>query len=404
LWLRTWLAARSDPEAALAEWDQLAKAEEETLAQFPDQTDNPLILSLLRQQVDLLERLKRKEEALGVMRRMVELEKGKSASLSELVEWLVRHEAWPVIDDLARRFSAVFEQDPLLLYTLAQARDVQGRHDLAEETAARARACNSGDAQSHYVVAYTLRDRGFTKWAELEYRYTIDLGPPGSPYTLVSRWALAEMLHDREAELAAGQVLEPAVTAMEENLRQGHPEQNVRRDPAEIKARMHYFFACHFGQQKDRSKQVEHLDAGIRAYALDADVLIALYRMPDRTTAERAKVREQIAEAAAAFRQQLAAAADEDDIAMACNQLAWLVANTEGDQAEALRSSHRSLELKPNEAGYLDTLGRCYYAQGDLDNAIKYQSQAVALEPHSGQLKRQLKFFQDELARKKSSS
>jgi hypothetical protein len=48
----------------------------------------------------------------------------------------------------------------------------------------------------------------------------------------------------------------------------------------------------------------------------------------------------------------------------------------------------------------LDTLGRCYYAAGDLENAVKYQSQAVKLDQHSGQMRRQLEFFQKELAAK----
>ena len=32
--------------------------------------------------------------------------------------------------------------------------------------------------------------------------------------------------------------------------------------------------------------------------------------------------------------------------------------------------SRRSLELRPNYYGYLDTLGRCYYTSGDLANAL----------------------------------
>ena len=64
--------------------------------------------------------------------------------------------------------------------------------------------------------------------------------------------------------------------------------------------------------------------------------------------------------------------------------------------------SHKSLEIRPDTGGYLDTLGRCYYAKGDLENAVKYQSKAVELDPHSQQIRRQLKVFQDELAKKKS--
>jgi tetratricopeptide (TPR) repeat protein len=74
------------------------------------------------------------------------------------------------------------------------------------------------------------------------------------------------------------------------------------------------------------------------------------------------------------------------------------VGNTTGDYDEAVRLSQRSLEIRPDYPGYLDTLGRCYYAKGDFENAIKHQSQAVKLDPHSGQIRRQLEFFKKEQA------
>ena len=118
-----------------------------------------------------------------------------------------------------------------------------------------------------------------------------------------------------------------------------------------------------------------------------------------------------ISKATKAFREEIneyekeAAEAPTEDIraiyhrelALAHNQLAWLVANTEGDYDEALRSSQRSLELRPETAGYLDTLGRCFYAKGDYKNAVLQQSRAVELDPHSRQILRQLEFFQKAL-------
>jgi tetratricopeptide (TPR) repeat protein len=82
------------------------------------------------------------------------------------------------------------------------------------------------------------------------------------------------------------------------------------------------------------------------------------------------------------------------------NQTAWLIANTEGNAQEALAMSKRSLELRPNEAAYLDTLGRCYYAVGDLEGAIRAQKEAIKSEPFSGQMTRQLKLFETELAKR----
>lgn len=81
-------------------------------------------------------------------------------------------------------------------------------------------------------------------------------------------------------------------------------------------------------------------------------------------------------------------------LAQMLNQYAWLVSNTVGDYQEALRASHRSLELMGERAGFLDTLARCYYALGDYATALKHQRRAVALEPHTGQIRRQLELFE----------
>ena len=73
---------------------------------------------------------------------------------------------------------------------------------------------------------------------------------------------------------------------------------------------------------------------------------------------------------------------------------------TEGDFEAAVASSHESLKLRPGEAAYLDTLGRCSYAAGDLPSAITYQSEAIRKDPHSGQMRRQLALFKQAAEKK----
>ena len=74
--------------------------------------------------------------------------------------------------------------------------------------------------------------------------------------------------------------------------------------------------------------------------------------------------------------------------------MAWLLSNTERQTDEAVKLSLESLKLEPNKPGLLDTLGRCYYAAGDLPNALKAQQRALKMEPHSGQMRKQLELFQ----------
>ena len=51
-------------------------------------------------------------------------------------------------------------------------------------------------------------------------------------------------------------------------------------------------------------------------------------------------------------------------------------------------------------ASFLDTLGRCYYAAGDYENAVKYQRQAVEKVDYMQVMQRQLALFEKTLAEK----
>ena len=179
---------------------------------------------------------------------------------------------------------------------------------------------------------------------------------------------------------------------------------------------MHYFFARHLIESGELQKAREHLETGIKQDPLDADVLIAMYRLPETDEQWKAMTKKYINNDVRQFRKKIAENDEEMrqaseptiqywhkiQLASANNQLAWLVGNTEGNYDEALRCSQRSLVLLPDTAGYLDTLGRCYYAKGDLENALAAQQRAVDLEPYSGQIRKQLELFQQAAAAAKN--
>jgi tetratricopeptide (TPR) repeat protein len=93
-----------------------------------------------------------------------------------------------------------------------------------------------------------------------------------------------------------------------------------------------------------------------------------------------------------------------DQLATDYNELAWLISNTSGDFQEAVKASQRSLELSPNNEAYLDTLGRCYYAAGDFEKAVESQRKAVEAAPHIQVMQRQLKVFEEALAKSKEKA
>jgi tetratricopeptide (TPR) repeat protein len=132
------------------------------------------------------------------------------------------------------------------------------------------------------------------------------------------------------------------------------------------------------------------LDQGLDAFPTDIDVLIAAYRLPHSTPEYHRNILDLVRKAGDKSREDIAANPQE---AINYNQLAWLIANTEGDFDEALKFSQTSLELSPGEGGYYDTLGRVCFARHDYDNAVKYQTKAAELEPHYGLIARQLAYF-----------
>lgn len=378
-WLTTYLEGQHNLDAAVTEWAELAAMEDQTRQQYPDQSQPEIVMALLRQQVEWLDRLKRSDDTLEVLKKMVELAGGDADALRALA---------------------------VQLYQLADQRDLRGEHDSAQQVADQARSVNAGNPQEHYRVSLQLKQLGMFKWAEQEFRHVISIGPPGRDTALVSQWLLAEMLHDQEKELPAAEVLQASAAAMQENVRQGNAQQNRAREPGDIRARMHYFFANHFAEQGDRARQIEHLEAAVKDNALDADVLIGMYRLPEQTPEWKQRTVQLIKKAAESFRHDIESNPDDPLNSDPYNQLAWLIGNTEGDYAEAVKASLKSIELglanpqKINVGGYYDTLGRCYYAQGDLENAVKNQTRAVELDPHSGQMRRQLELFQKALAEK----
>ena len=102
---------------------------------------------------------------------------------------------------------------------------------------------------------------------------------------------------------------------------------------------------------------------------------------------------------AATAREALVESAWED--AMLLNQIAWTTA-TNGDPSDlelALKAAKRASELQQNEDGpILDTLARCYYELGQLDEAIKYQRMAVEHANGQRQIEATLKGYLDEKA------
>ena len=249
--------------------------------------------------------------------------------------------------------------------------------------------------------AYRLQESGMFVWAEREYFHALSIGPKNSVWVLrATRW-LAIMLHDQQQDKKASDVLQDLVDLAEKDIQARRRLNEFGQSVKESKTQLHFYRACHYRTTGDVAKQAKELAQAIEYDPTDADVLIAMYRLPQQTPEFQANIKKRIADCAAIFEEQLAKAKGRNSDLMratACNQYAWLISNTEGDYKKALRYSMISNDIRPESAGNLDTLGRCYYAVGDLKNAVRIQAKANRLEPHSGAIARQLKFFKEEAA------
>jgi tetratricopeptide (TPR) repeat protein len=395
-WLSAWARLGVEPAAVMLQWTGLVGDEQQLLRRTPTETSPEIVADLIRFQVAWLRKLGDTEGAMTAVRRLVEQERGDPETMTELIEWLIDQKAWKPIDELAKRFESRFHDEPILLYLLAQAYAEQGAKDRAEKAAARALGLSPGKQEEqlgqHCRTAQQLRERGLFDWSRREFEYVLAKGGDSGELSMYARNMLAEMLHDEGKDLDAATTLEKLVKLIDARRLTGARLNG--RNPKEIRSRVFYYFACHWEANHDAAKQRDYLDKALAADPEDVDVLIACYRLTGQSPAYRAKIVGCIKKAAAALREQVA---EDADSASACNQYAWLVGNTEGDLDEALRCSHKSLELQPDEGAYLDTLGHVYFGRGDFANAVKYQAKAVEREPHSPLIRRELERFRKKL-------
>lgn len=408
-WMKSYLDGEKDAAAAIEEWQKLVAAEERRASETPHQTRPEIVTALWREQARLLRKAGREHESDDILMRLIEREESSISadSLEELLRWLVEQKAFNVVDRLAEKFADRFQAEPFLLYALADARQAEGKAELVQEAVAKALALD-GDKEGfmqHYRVAEKLMRRHRWRWAEGEFRRVIELAPKEVDYSIEARVRLAEILHDRGDDDEAAKTMESAVAEMDTNSDAGRGDSNPRRELPTTRARMHYFFACSLTKPEERNERIRRLLDAVSEDPTDADALIAIYRTEKLDPPLVEQNRRQIRAAAEQFRQQIQHDANNPT---PYNQFAWLIANTEGDYQEALRYSQKSLELvraEPayagSEASFLDTLGRSYYAAGDLKNAIQAQSRAVELDPESGLMSKQLDFFRQEMEERK---
>ncbi|HUG66434.1 MAG TPA: hypothetical protein VMM76_01705, partial [Pirellulaceae bacterium] len=342
-------------------------------------------------------------------------------------DWALEREAWFVPERLAERFPAEYWQDVLLVYRLAEARRKGGDEAGAEEAAKLALGMNPNQYDVHIQIARHLRyQRQMFGWAEAEFRHVIESAGALTRLELVAREHLADMLSDLQREQEAAKALEPSIAIGDKDpaaLASAYEAlgRTPSPSPAELRARIDHWLGIHFGREGDIDKQKVLLQKALAVNVEDIDIVIALHGVADDDRGWREQVDNLLGEHVQRIESQMkelaqviATSQDRDvrelvsvQFAQKNNEYAWLIGNTVGDYQKAIACSQKSLELISDSWPswpYQDTLGRCYYAAGDFKNAVHYQKLAVAQAPYLQQMQRQLKLFEDALAKSASQA
>lgn len=402
VWLSVYVDQRRSPDGLDSRWMALIDAEIERLVEGAEDNELVSVFRLLRFHLDLSLRMSDPEAIFATLRRRTDLyvqqqRADQHAALENSLAWILKHDQWRALELLEDHYADALRDDRDLIYFLGVARGRQGRDALAEEFAERAFQLQADEIGQRGRIASILAELGRHDWAEREWRAVVDSLPVTDARSIDARREIASLcLHDRGEDLEAAELLDESWQAV-------HDDANLRRtllaDPRSlallntIDSLREYYRACHAESEGNFDLQRDHLEKALKRNPIDADVLIAMYRLEEADEAYRNKVRKRIRKTSDILENVLK---QNPQDANSYNHWAWLISNTEGDFEKAVKYSLKSLQLNPDSPSYLDTLGRCYYSVGDLENALKYQRQAVARYPQMRVIRHQLELFERE--------
>ena len=363
-----------------------------------------------------------KDDAVGLMIANVDLIPAKTQRLIEISTWALEHSLDRVVVELYESQRELVEKSPILLYSVAEAFSHLDREIDASKLAEAALAINplaqEGDsavhpqtleynALAHIEIAAELVQRGLFRWAEQEFEIVIDRLPVDTAVSSFARLRLAEMFGEMQRHADVVRTLTPLTERISQD--DEFRERLIARrfSYTDVQSNLDFHRGLLMIQQGDSEAAKPVLR---KAYDMDKDnidILIAMYRLDGdeqwresvaNILDEQIRMAQSEIDDARNNMQRLGPFRTSDlELAQHLNAYAWLVSNTAGDTDKALRYSKESLRISPGRSALMDTCARCYFAVGDLEAAVKMQTEACELTPHSPPLLRQLKEFRDAL-------
>ena len=386
-WLRLWAEGSSASDQA-SKWLETIDEEIKLVVEETPQTSAELALLLVEYSLNLHKRGQQPETLFEFLKRRTDLALLISGDSTKSIEsvylWMWQEDCWEPAELIAKHYAEQIQEDRLLSYLRAIGHWKFGQDALADRYASQAFSRADEDTGERQRIGSMIGEMGRHDWAEREWQFVVDnLSVLRSAEA--RRWLASLCFHDRGENKQAAQLLADVCNELEKNKRL--KAQVMRSDSLKLYfSQRDYFLACQARDDGDYKLQRELLESAYRYVELDADVLIAMYHAPEADEAYRKKVKARIGKAAI----ELEKAIREQPLeATWYNHWAWLISNTEGDFDKAVEYSKQSLELSPNSPSYQDTLGRCYYAAGQLEQAVEIQRESgsspssLACDAHS---------------------
>lgn len=438
-WLQVYANDLASGQYSADQWRSLVRKQRDAVDSLSsEESTRASVLSLVRICAVQAASLGNKKEALRLATENLDLVPATTNDLIEACNWATDNRLYALVFELYAKNRPMFDRSAVLLYGYAFA--LRGRGD--EEEAVRVadnafRSSPLGQAKDalktmqpreleeiaklRREIAVKLRARGMFEWAEREYQHVIDSVPIVDSTSVKCRSDLSIMFGELGRHQDVVDLLGPLLERMEKDDEfeaKINADQNIARYVASWASRAEYHKALldlekHAEGDTENEAILEKARQRMMSAYIgnprDIDVLIKMYSTKgDKSWRDAVKTQLTKAEKGRLttiknYKTVLARGGPNVNVDMALaealNNYAWLICNTEGDYQQALKFSLESLEIREDSAK-LDTCGRCYFAVGDLDNAIRVQKRALALEPHSPPLKRQLREF--EQAKKKA--
>ncbi len=334
------------------------------------------------------------DRGLSIARRLFDVEdpadREHDVAPAKLLLWAADVGLGELVNRLPEPIAERLGDEPLLTYAAAQCERVQDHPQRVTELADTAHELMADDLQAQVIAATVLAHWGIVDWAEREFTRLLGATKLSPQLTISLSISRSEFLNDQGRFQAASDIVQALLEGQYQAVQNHRLLKHQGYEPAGLQARRHYFLSRAAHATGDTAQERRLLETALANDDGELDSLIAFYRLPDLTAADRAWLKVKIMKAAAALQLRIDA---EPDNPNPLNEYAWLVANTEGDLSRATRYSKRSLELAFDTASYLDTLAHCYAAAGRPEEAIRCQMVAARREPASPTIQQNLEKF-----------